>query len=172
MATTESDRGSRGATPNSRPPIAASDRQTAAIPAINPSSTGSRPLHSTSPTTSLLEAPSAVRMPISRVRSAAADAVTEYTPTTAKSSADRANTTTNCRLKRRVAIDAPTHWSMLLMEDAGTVASTAAISLRTAFAAPSGGPPVSTTQYMLFASQTVVGSGTWEIGTYTSIAAS
>src|SRR5688572_15386588 len=58
---------------------------------------------------------------------------------------------------------------MLLTNDAGTVGSTAAISARMAFAAASGGPTVSTTQYMLFANQTVVGSGTCEIGTYTSI---
>ena len=49
---------------------------------------------------------------------------------------------------------------MLRTNDAGTPGSTAAISRRTALAAASGAPSVCTTQYMLFASQMVVGSGT------------
>ena len=61
---------------------------------------------------------------------------------------------------------------MLRTNDAGTAGSTAAISRRTALAAASGAPSVWTTQYMLFASQMVVASGTCEIGTYTSIVAS
>ena len=61
---------------------------------------------------------------------------------------------------------------MLLTNEAGTPGSTAAISRRTALAAASGAPAVSTTQYMLFASQMVVGSGTCEIGMYTSIVVS
>ena len=57
---------------------------------------------------------------------------------------------------------------MLRTNEAGTVGSIAAISRRTALALISGSPVVWTTQYMLFASQMVVASGTWPIGTYTS----
>ena len=54
---------------------------------------------------------------------------------------------------------------MLRTNVAGTSRSTAAISRRLMSAAASGSPVVLTTQYMLFASQIVVGSGTCVIGT-------
>jgi hypothetical protein len=61
---------------------------------------------------------------------------------------------------------------MLRTNDAGTSGSTAAHWRRTALVSASGGSSVCINQDMLFASQMVVGSGTWAIGTYASMVTS
>ena len=67
---------SRGATPNSSPDSAGADRTAVAIPAASPVNAGARPARRTRPITSRREAPSAARMPISRVRVVTANAET------------------------------------------------------------------------------------------------